>query len=152
LTTDTKSHDDYNDNLVSAQSYDNLHNDDNNDNQVSNDDANHVIDNDNQGSNENGYHVIAEYQDRGQDIVAEQFIPETNIDVIDAEEDVMKLTNDPALLEEMTALPTDVNIDSFILTQLFTEADVPQKRVRKKKSAAKGENVKAHQPKKRQWS
>jgi hypothetical protein len=130
LTTDTKSHDD------------------NNDNQVSNDNANHVIDNDNQGSNDDGYHVIAAYQDRGQDIVAEQFIPETNVDVNDAEEDVMKLTNDPALLEEMAALPTDVNVDSFILTQFSTEADVPQKRVRKKQSAAKGENVKAHQPKK----
>jgi hypothetical protein len=61
LTYDTKSHDDYNDNLVSAQSYDNLHNSDNNDNQVSNDNANHVIDNDNQGSKDDIYHVIAEY-------------------------------------------------------------------------------------------
>jgi len=60
----------------------------------------------------------------------------------------MKLTNDPALLEEMAALPTDVNVDSFILTQFSTEKDVPQERVKKKRSAAKGENVKAHQPKK----
>jgi len=53
--------------------------------------------------------------------------------------DVMKLTNDPALLEEMAALLTDVNVDSFILTQFSTEEDVPQERVKKKRSAAKGE-------------
>jgi len=130
LTTDTTSHANFDDNLVSAQTYDNLHDDDNNDNQVSNDDANHVMDNDKKGSNNDANHAIAEYQDGGLDI------------------DVMKLTNDPALLEEMAALLTDVNVDSFILTQFSTEEDVPQERVKKKRSAAKGENVKAHQPKK----
>jgi len=64
LTTDTTSHANFDDNLVSAQTYDNLHDDDNNDNQVSNDDANHVMDNDKKGSNNDANHAIAEYQDR----------------------------------------------------------------------------------------
>jgi len=81
LTTDTTSHANFDDN----------------DNQVSNDDANHVMDNDKKGSNNDANHAIAEYQDGGLDI------------------DVMKLTNDPALLKEIAPLPTDVNVDSFIL-------------------------------------
>jgi len=108
LTTDTTSHANFDDN----------------DNQVSNDDANHVMDNDKEGSNNDANH------DGGLDI------------------DVLKLTNDPALLKEIAPLPTDVNVDSFILTQFSNEEDVPQERVKKKRSGAKGQNVKAHQPKK----